>query len=165
MNLFTKVRQPRLAAAIVMAAVIPLAGFAQQVPPPPPEVLEDGIVPADPHAILGELAGGPDGSPTALRLNPLPGTSTSIPTMYPAAIPPIAERQGGTVVREETGIEGQCDPVVSLGECPPPAAAQAAAQAATTGDAPAVTGATNAETVTQPGTGQTGNGQTGSSGN
>lgn len=158
MNPFTEIPRQRLAAAVIMTAFLPWAAFAQQVPPPPPEVLEGGIVPPDPHAVLGELAGGPDGSPTALRLNPLPGTSTSIPTMYPAAIPPIAEREGGTVVREETGIEGQCDPVVSLGECPPPAAAaaQAAAQAATTGAAPAVTGATNAEMVPQPGTGQTG---------
>lgn len=120
MNSFSEKRPQRRAAAVILLALVPVAGLAQQVPPPPPEALEGGIVPADPHAILDQLSGGPAGSPTALRLNPVPGTSTSIPTTNPAAVPPIAERQGQTVVREDTGIEGQCDPVVGFGDCPDP---------------------------------------------
>lgn len=76
-----------------------------------------GGEPADPHLMLPALTGGPDGSPTALRGNPLPGTSTSIPTANPAGVPPLPERQGQTAEREDTGIEGQCDPVTSIG-CP-----------------------------------------------
>lgn len=94
------------------------AAETQAVAPVPQE--SAGDVPANPHEMLGELTGGPDGSPTALRGNPLPGTSTSIPTTNPAPVVPLAERQGQPVDRERTGIEGQCDPVVGLGNCPEP---------------------------------------------
>lgn len=96
----------------------------------------DGTAPADPHLVLPALTGGPDGSPTALRGNPLPGTSTSIPTANPAGVPPLPERQGQAAEREDTGIEGQCDPVVSLG-CPDLPAAGAAAQPANPTPGPA----------------------------
>lgn len=72
----------------------------------------------NPHALLGELNGGPDGSPTAQRGNPRPGTSTSIPTAHPATVQPLEHRAGDEdVAIEDTGIQGQCDPVVSIG-CP-----------------------------------------------
>ena len=35
----------------------------------------------------------------------------------PNGVPPLPERQGQTAEREDTGIEGQCDPVTSIG-CP-----------------------------------------------
>lgn len=176
----------KAAAAAILLATAGLAQEAASVPPAPapPEPALQAASPAaapseaalqaesterpNPHAMLPALTGGPLGSPTALRGNPVPGTSTSIPTMNPARVAPLPAREGKPVERENTGIDGQCDPVVSFGECPNLPAA-AAAQAATTGAAPApasaATGAANAETSVQPGTGQIGNGQTDSSGN
>lgn len=110
------------AAALILA----LPALAQDTPPPSadaaPEaeaVQTDGAAPANPHAMLPALTGGPLGSPTALRGNPVPGTSTSIPTTNPARVMPLPAREGKPVERENTGIDGQCDPVVSLGTCPP----------------------------------------------
>lgn len=76
-----------------------------------------GAVP-NPHALLPPLEGGPDGSPTGRRGNPLPGTSTSIPTTNPATVDPLPDADGTLTRTENTGIKGQCDPVVGLGECP-----------------------------------------------
>lgn len=75
--------------------------------------------PADPHALLDDLSGGPQGSPTAQRGNPQPGTSTSIPTTNPATVRPVEQERAGNsdISVEDTGFEGQCDPVVSIG-CP-----------------------------------------------
>lgn len=90
----------------------------------------EGAGPVDPHLKLPALTGGPDGSPTALRGNPLPGTSTSIPTANPASVSPLPERRGQKAETENTGIEGQCDPVVSVG-CPTLPGGGAPASAAT----------------------------------
>ena len=118
--------------------------------------------PVHPAGLLDKLNGGPEGSPTAQRGNPQPGTSTSIPTTNPAPIRPV-QQQGpasSDLAVENTGIEGQCDPVVRIG-CPsvtgPPkagiAGAQAGdAQASATGDAPA--GATQAAGAARPAAGQ-----------
>lgn len=95
----------------------------------------------DPHEMLPALSGGPAGSPTAQRGNPVPGTSTSIPTVNPATVRPLEQQRPGNenVAVEDTGIEGQCDPVVSIG-CPAlTGSASAPANAAVTsaaGDAP-----------------------------
>lgn len=72
----------------------------------------------DPHQMLDSLHGGPAGSPTARRSNPRPGTSTSIPTTHPATVTPLDIRRGADATEENTGIDGQCDPVVGLGNCP-----------------------------------------------
>lgn len=82
-----------------------------------PQTADAGAVP-NPHALLPPLEGGPDGSPTGRRGNPLPGTSTSIPTTNPATVHPLPNADGTFTRTEDTGIEGQCDPVVGLGECP-----------------------------------------------
>lgn len=112
-------------AAVVAALSIAPAGLAQQgapaagadVSPAPPAEAQGAA--ADPHRLLDEMSGGPQGSPTAQRGNPQPGTSTSIPTANPATVRPLEQRGGGneTVAVEDTGFEGQCDPVVSIG-CP-----------------------------------------------
>lgn len=101
----------------------------------PPATAAGAAEPADPHLKLPALTGGPDGSPTALRGNPLPGTSTSIPTANPASVAPLPERQGLPAETENTGIEGQCDPVVGIG-CPalPAEAAGGPAPAGGAGD-------------------------------
>lgn len=130
----------RVTALVLAMASTPLApAFAQDadVPLPPDSMVPDSMredaagatLPSqntlplppgveNPHEVLGELSGGPAGSPTALRGNPLPGTSTSIPTTNPAPVLPLPERQGQVTERENTGIQGQCDPVVGLGNCP-----------------------------------------------
>ncbi|MRX50121.1 hypothetical protein GI374_06575 [Paracoccus sp. S-4012] len=92
----------------------------------------------NPHRLLPELSGGPQGSPTSQRGNPQPGTSTSIPTTNPATVRPVEQERlgpdGQAVSIEDTGIEGQCDPVVSLG-CPTIAdQLQAGADAGATSD-------------------------------
>ncbi len=114
------------AAAVSLLLSAPLlAQSAAETKPVAPVLQESaGDMPANPHEMLGELTGGPDGSPTALRGNPLPGTSTSIPTTNPAPVVPLSERQGQPVDCERTGIEGQCDPVVGLGNCPEPSQAR-----------------------------------------
>jgi len=98
----------RLASLLVMAALLSTPGLAQ----------EEGEAPTNPHEMLDALSGGPDGSPTARRGNPLPGTSTSIPTTNPATIHPLPAREGEPVSTENTGIDGQCDPVVGFSDCP-----------------------------------------------
>lgn len=107
----------RLASLLVMAALLPTPGLAQ----------EEGEAPTNPHEMLDALSGGPDGSPTARRGNPLPGTSTSIPTTNPATIHPLPAREGEPASTENTGIDGQCDPVVGFSDCPdrPESAAEA----------------------------------------
>ncbi len=119
-------------AAVAQTAPAPGASPAVQLPPPAaPAAPGAATGQPNPHEMMGDLSGGPAGSPTAERGNPRPGTSTSIPTTNPAPVIPLAERTGGTSA-ENTGIAGQCDPNVSLGNCPPdPAAAQAQAAAAT----------------------------------
>lgn len=168
------VTMSRLLGPAAMAALLAAPALAQQTPPAPaggtaggasaatapmadnpapdqPDAVavppaQGGGEPADPHLMLPALTGGPDGSPTALRGNPLPGTSTSIPTANPAGVPPLPERQGQTAEREDTGIEGQCDPVVSVG-CPAlPAGAVAqtvSPDPAAPGGSAATSGATN----------------------
>lgn len=121
--------------------------------------------PADLHALLDDLSGGPEGSPTAQRSNPQPGTSTSIPTTNPATVRRVEQERPGNenMAVEDTGIEGQCDPVVSIG-CPAIAdrlqpKTTAGADAGTTSQPASAaqnspTGATNAEGAAQPRTGQ-----------
>lgn len=98
---------PAAAGATMPAAAAPADGAATQ-----------GAA-ADPHRLLDDMSGGPQGSPTAQRGNPQPGTSTSIPTTNPATVRPLEQRGAGNadVAVEDTGFEGQCDPVVSIG-CP-----------------------------------------------
>lgn len=96
--------------------------------------------------MLPALTGGPLGSPTALRGNPVPGTSTSIPTANPASVLPLPAREGKPVEQEDTGIDGQCDPVVSPNTCPPPPEARVT-QAVTTDEL-------NADAAAQSQTGQ-----------
>lgn len=140
----------RLMGAAALAALLAAPVLAQQAAPSGAEMSGAGMQnpapdepdavaaptgeagPADPHLKLPALTGGPDGSPTALRGNPLPGTSTSIPTANPAPVPPLPERQGQAAEQEDTGIEGQCDPVVSVG-CPTLAVPDAAAPPASPG--------------------------------
>lgn len=147
MNPFSVVGRTRLATAVAMSLLLTVPAVAQQgtgAPLPPDSMAETPQAPSDslppgaagettdnPHEMLPALTGGPDGSPTALRGNPVPGTSTSIPTVNPAPVRPLPERQGQTVTREDTGIQGQCDPVVGLADCPerPPASAEAAGAA------------------------------------
>ena len=142
------------------AATAPLADdFAPDQPDAvavPTTPAAGGGEPADPHLMLPALTGGPDGSPTALRGNPLPGTSTSIPTANPAPVAPLPERAGQTNTVEDTGIEGQCDPNISVG-CPalpvtagaaPANSGAPAADAAGTGAAPTSGGATTGGTAT-----------------
>lgn len=125
----------RLAAALVLSALLPVAGLAQTPAPaadtgasaaaapssdaPAQGGMEAAGAAADPHRLLDDLSGGPQGSPTAQRGNPQPGTSTSIPTTHPATGRPLEQRGAGNenVTVEDTGIEGQCDPVVTFG-CP-----------------------------------------------
>lgn len=128
------------AAAGLLMLTVP--ALAQDAPPPAtpeaatPEVLAPEAAADDPHAMLPALTGGPMGSPTALRGNPVPGTSTAIPTTNPADVMPLPVREGRPLGREDTGIDGQCDPVVSLANCPerPAAAATPAAPAGIAGD-------------------------------
>lgn len=98
-----------------------------------------GTVANNPHEMLDQLSGGPLGSPTATRGNPLPGTSTSIPTTNPATVFPLGNPTGAGVWVEDTGIEGKCDPSQSFEKCPPrpaatPAALHADEEAATEDD-------------------------------
>lgn len=127
-------------AAVTLLVLLPAAAVAQSgqsgmddppagvsaVPAPasstsadPDGAAPEGQTGINPHALLGELNGGPGGSPTAQRGNPRPGTSTSIPTTNPATVEPLTQRgtDGDDDAVEDTGIAGQCDPVVSLG-CP-----------------------------------------------
>lgn len=112
-----------LVAGVAVAQTAPSSGepTAGQVSPPAPQPATEttGAATArpNPHEMLGDLTGGPAGSPSAERGNPRPGTSTSIPTVNPAPVIPLAERTGGTSA-ENTGIAGQCDPNVGLGNCP-----------------------------------------------
>ncbi|WP_162630694.1 hypothetical protein [Paracoccus endophyticus] len=126
-------------------APLPADSMAPDAQTVPPDSLPSGSVGDsvdNPHSMLGELTGGPDGSPTALRGNPLPGTSTSIPTANPAPVIPLPEREGKAAERETTGIEGQCDPVVGLGNCPDrPSATNAEAGEGAGASASAVEGA------------------------
>ncbi|MBB1491212.1 MULTISPECIES: hypothetical protein [unclassified Paracoccus (in: a-proteobacteria)] len=129
----------RLAAALALSVLLPVAALAQT--PAPSADTGASAVPAqssgtpaqgavggagaaadpaaDPHRLLDEMSGGPQGSPTAQRGNPQPGTSTSIPTTNPATIRPVEQERAGNsdMAVEDTGFEGQCDPVVSIG-CP-----------------------------------------------
>ena len=140
-------------AAVALILVSP--ALAQEAPSAPatPDAAQPegaapgGSAPANPHAMLPELTGGPLGSPTALHGNPVPGTSTSIPTANPATVTPLPAREGKPVEREDTGIDGQCDPAVSLNTCPQRPEADVT-QAVTT-DVP------DADAVAQPQTGQT----------
>lgn len=93
---------------------------AQALPAPSADAPQaGGEALKDPHAMLPALTGGPSGSPTSQRGNPVPGTSTSIPTTNPATVRPLPRLgpDGQEIAVEDTGIEGQCDPVVTLG-CP-----------------------------------------------
>jgi len=106
------------------AMLISGPGLAQQTDqvPEPTEALPQGTAgeaPANPHQMLDVLSGGPDGSPTARRGNPRPGTSTSIPTTNPATVHPLPAPAGEAASTENTGIDGQCDPVVGFRDCPP----------------------------------------------
>lgn len=120
---------PRVAAAAlsVLLAGPVLAQEPAQQPPAPDQGAPNTPVTAykNPHEMLGPLEGGPDGSPTARRGDPLPGTSTSIPTLNPTPVPPLSIRRGENRSTENTGIGGQCDPDVGLGNCPdrPPSTA------------------------------------------
>lgn len=108
------------ATAFVLIATSSMAQDTATVPQPSdsaPQPADARAVP-NPHALLPPLEGGPDGSPTGRRGNPLPGTSTSIPTTNPATVSPLPDADGTFTRTENTGIEGQCDPVVSFGECP-----------------------------------------------
>lgn len=132
MGTLSAVRVTALALAMSPALSAPVFAQDANVPLPPDSMVQDAqgatlpnsntlpLPPGveNPHEVLGELSGGPAGSPTALRGNPLPGTSTSIPTTNPAPVLPLPERQGQVAERENTGIQGQCDPVVGLGNCP-----------------------------------------------
>lgn len=160
----------RLAAALVLSALLPVAALAQATAPAADAETPAAAAPsadapaqsgatgadtgtlggpaADPHRLLDDLSGGPQGSPTAQRGNPQPGTSTSIPTTNPATIRPLEQRGAGNenVAVEDTGFEGQCDPVVSIG-CPAiadqlPQADAAAGSTADTAAQPAAGGAT-----------------------
>lgn len=120
-----------LVAAAMLGSLLAAPAFAQETTgsPPPrggdaaPEAGSEtsgtaGEAPANPHEMLDELHGGPAGSPTARRGNPRPGTSTSIPTAHPARVTPLEIRQGADAAEDNTGIDGKCDPVVGLVDCP-----------------------------------------------
>ena len=158
-------RMIRVLGPAALAAMLAAPGLAQQAVPAPGGAAPlagspasggpDGAAasaenagPADPHLKLPALTGGPQGSPTALRGNPVPGTSTSIPTANPASVAPLPERMGQKAETEDTGIEGQCDPVVSIG-CPtlPGGAGQGGAPAPAT-DAAGAHGAAGTGTGT-----------------
>lgn len=149
MRMMSGVFGPAAAALILVSPVL-----AQEAPSAPaaPEAAQpgtaapEGSAPANPHAMLPALTGGPLGSPTALRGNPVPGTSTSIPTTNPASVMPLPAREGRPVEREDTGIDGQCDPVVSLNTCPPRPEADVT-QAATTDEPDAAAGSQTGQTV------------------
>lgn len=119
MKALSAARCLNLAAALSVLLVVPV--LAQQPAQPPSSGSgapnAGGEVLRNPHEMLDALAGGPDGSPTARRRNPLPGTSTSIPTMNPTPVAPLSNPRRGET-GENTGIDGQCDPVVGLGNCP-----------------------------------------------
>lgn len=121
------------------ALLVVSPAFAQETPAAPDAARAEGqpeaAAPANPHSMLPALTGGPLGSPTALRGNPVPGTSTSIPTTNPARVMPLPVREGKPLEREDTGIDGQCDPVVSLGACPERPASTAAQNGMTDADA------------------------------
>lgn len=134
---------PRLAAATVFSLLLAPAAMAQDAAVPAPAESESLVQPVaesggdttpaadaagsqdgagtyanNPHEMLDELSGGPLGSPTATRGNPLPGTSTAIPTTNPATVFPLSNPTGAGVWIEDTGIDGQCDPSQSFGKCP-----------------------------------------------
>ena len=71
----------------------------------------------NPHKMMGELSGGPLGTPTATRGNPQPGTSTAIPTLNPTPVFPLGNPTGAGNWIGDTGIEGQCDPSISFEDC------------------------------------------------
>lgn len=100
----------------------PASETAQPVPAPESGAagLQDavGTVANNPHEMLDQLSGGPLGSPTATRGNPLPGTSTSIPTTNPATVFPLGNPSGAGKWVEDTGLEGKCDPSQSFEKCP-----------------------------------------------
>ena len=99
----------RLAAATALALLLAPASMAQDAA---------GTVANNPHEMLAQLSGGPLGSPTATRGNPLPGTSTSIPTTNPATVFPLGNPSGAGKWVEDTGLEGKCDPSQSFEKCP-----------------------------------------------
>lgn len=133
MRMMSRVLGPAAAALLMASAGLaqdstPAAGSDASAAPPAAAVPATGAASgagapqgaaADPHRLLDDMSGGPQGSPTAQRGNPQPGTSTSIPTTNPATVRPVEQERAGNsnIAVEDTGFEGQCDPVVSIG-CP-----------------------------------------------